>query len=198
MLVHAGAGGVGSAAVQLAKATGATVFATCGSPEKVRFCRELGADFAIDYNAENFAELVNDETGGRGVDVVFDTVGGSVTEQSWRCIGLNGRHLIAGFSAGIEGEDEKWMTLRPLVFGNFNLMGVIMSYVEDPTPIKRATGWNFLPVGTARAMHEQLIDLYERGAIRSVIGRTIGFDEIPAGLEVLEQRRVLGRSVVQL
>ena len=90
------------------------------------------------------------------------------------------------------------MTLRPLVFGNFNLMGVIMSYSQDPKPIKRATGWNFVPLETARAMHEHLIDLYERGAIRSVIGRMIGFDEIPAGLEVLEQRRVLGRSVVQL
>jgi NADPH2:quinone reductase len=198
VLVHAGAGGIGSAAVQLAKATGAQVFATCGSPEKVAFCRDLGADQAIDYNADDFAEVVNEATDGRGVDVVLDTVGGQVTEQSWRCIALNGRHLIAGFSAGIEGEDEKWMTLRPLVFGNFNLMGVIMSYVSDPRPIKRATGWNFLPLDVARAMHERLIGLYESGAIRAVIGRTIGFDEIPAGLETLEQRKVLGRTVVEL
>lgn len=198
VLVHAGAGGIGSAAIQLARATGAEVIATCGSPEKVAFCRELGADLAIDYNAEDFAELVNDRTGGRGVDVVLDTVGGSVTEQSWRCIALHGRHLIAGFSSGIEREDEKWMTLRPLVFGNFNLMGVIMSYSQDPKPIKRATGWNFLPLADARAMHEHLIELYERGAIRAVIARTIGFDEIPAGLELLEQRKLLGRAVVRM
>ena len=90
------------------------------------------------------------------------------------------------------------MTLRPLVFGNFNLMGVIMSYSQDPKPIKRAMGWNFLPLAAARAMHEHLIELYEGGAIRAVIGRTIGFDEIPAGLELLEQRRLLGRAVVRL
>jgi NADPH2:quinone reductase len=198
VLVHAGAGGVGSAAIQLAKATGARVLATCGSPEKVDFCRSLGADRAIDYRKEDFAEIVLDATEGRGVDVVFDTVGGAVTERSWRCIALHGRHLIAGFSGGIEGEDEKWMTFRPLVFGNFALMGVIMSYTSDPVAIKRATGWNFLPVEEARSMHEQLLALYGSGAIRPVIGRTLAFDAIPQGLEELADRRVVGRSVVRL
>jgi len=198
VLVHAGAGGIGSAAIQLAKAVGANVFATCGSAEKVRFCRDLGADVAIDYRSEDFAEIVLDQTAGRGVEVVLDTVGGKVTQQSWRCIGLHGRHLIAGFSGGIELEDEKWMTLRPLVFGNFNLMGVIMSYSDDPAAVKRAAGWNFLPVTDARAMHERLLGLYESGGIRSVIGGTIEFEDVPAGLEVLERREVLGRMVVRL
>jgi NADPH2:quinone reductase len=198
VLVHAAAGGVGSAAVQLARALGARVLATCGSAEKVAFCRSLGADVAIDYHTEDFAEVVLAETGGRGADVVFDTVGGPVTERSWRCIALHGRHLIAGFSGGIEGEDEKWMTLRPLVFGNFDLMGVIMAYVEDPREVKRATGWNFLPLSTARAMHERLLGLHAAGEIRAVVGRTIGFEEIPDGLEALAQRRVLGRTVVRV
>ena len=197
VLVHAGAGGIGSAAIQLAKATGARVIATCGSPEKVAFCRELGADHAIDYNAEDFAEAVLDLTDARGVEVVLDTVGRPVTEQSWRCIALGGRHLIAGFSGGIESEDEKWMTLRPLVFGNFDLLGVIMSYSSDPAAIKRATGWNFVTVERAREMHEHLLGLHESGAIRSVIGSRVAFEEIPQGLEVLEQRKVLGRSVVR-
>lgn len=198
VLIHAGAGGIGSAAIQLAKAVGATVFATCGSPDKAAFCRELGADVAIDYLAEDFAEVVIERTGGAGVDVVLDTVGGSVTERSWRCIALHGRHLIAGFSGGIELEDEKWMTLRPLVFGNFNLMGVIMSYSDDPSAVKRATGWNFLPLEDARAMHERLIGLYESGGVRSVVGSTIDFEAIPQGLEVLERREVLGRMVVRM
>jgi len=198
VLVHAGAGGIGSAAIQLGKAVGATVFATCGSEEKAEFCLQLGADFAIDYSRQDFAEVVLEETGGHGVNVVLDTVGGEVTEKSWRCIGLHGRHLIAGFSGGIELEDEKWMTLRPLVFGNFNLMGVIMSYAEDPTVIKRAAGFNFLPLADARAMHERLLGWYESGALRSVIAGTVGFDEVPRGLEVLEQRKVLGRLVVRM
>lgn len=198
VLVHAGAGGIGSAAIQLAKATGATVYATCGSAEKADFCRERGADLAIDYNTEDFAEVVIEATQGRGVDVVLDTVGGPVTERSWRCIGFGGRHLIAGFSSGIEYEDEKWMTLRPLVFGNFDLMGVIMSYAQDPVPIKRATGWNFMPLDAARSMHDHLLDLYEAGKVRASIGGTIDFADVPAGLEVLESRKVLGRTVVRL
>ena len=104
--------------------------------------------------------------------------------------------LALSLPDGIEGEDEKWMTLRPLVFGNFDLMGVILSYVDDPVPIKRATGWNFVPASVGRALHERLLGYWESGAVRAVVGRTIGFDEIPAGLEVLEQRKVLGRSVV--
>ena len=198
VLIHAGAGGIGSAAIQLAKALGARVIATCGSPQKAQFCRDLGADIAIDYRVEDFAEVVLDETEGRGVEVVLDTVGGDVTEASWRCIALHGRHLIAGFSGGIELEDEKWMTLRPLVFGNFNLMGVIMSYSDDPVAIKRATGWNFLPLADARAMHERLLGFYESGALQSVIGGTIDFEDIPLGLETLERREVLGRMVVRM
>ena len=90
------------------------------------------------------------------------------------------------------------MTLRPLVFGNFNLMGVIMSYSDDPSAVKRATGWNFLPLEDARAMHERLIGLYESGGVRSVVGSTIDFEAIPQGLEVLERREVLGRMVVRM
>lgn len=91
LLVHAGAGGVGSAAVQLGVAQGARVFATAGGPEKLRLCRELGAELAIDSRSEDFAEAVLDATGGRGVDVVCDLVGGKTTERSFRAIALGGR-----------------------------------------------------------------------------------------------------------
>jgi NADPH2:quinone reductase len=184
--------------VQLAVATGARVFATCGSPAKAAFCRDLGAEVAIDYTTDDFAEVVNDLTEAEGVDVVFDTVGGEVTEKSWRCIAFGGRHLIAGFSSGIEAEDEKWMTLRPLVFGNFDLMGVILAYQDDPKPIKRATGWNFASTERGRALHEHLLALYEKGSIRAVVAKEIPFEEIPAGLEALESRKIQGRIVVRL
>ena len=196
VLIHAAAGGVGSAALQLARALGARVITTCGGPAKVAFCRELGADRAIDYHGEDFVEVVLDETGGDGVDVVLDTVGGDVTEKSWRCIAFGGRHLIAGFSGGIETEDEPWITPRPLVFGNFDLIGVIMAYQDDPKAIKRATGYNFVDVPTARGLHERLISLFESGAIRPVIGSRIPFESIPAGLDALARRATTGRTVV--
>jgi NADPH2:quinone reductase len=90
VLVHAGAGGVGSAAIQLAKAAGATVIATSGGPEKVAVCRQLGADHAIDYLAEDFVGPVKEITGGRGADVIYDPVGGDVFDRSRKCIAFEG------------------------------------------------------------------------------------------------------------
>ena len=198
VLVHAAAGGVGSAAVLLARALGARVIATCGGPEKTAFVAALGADHVIDHLCEDFAEAVLDRTDGVGANVVLDTVGGSVTERSWHCIAFGGRHLIAGFSGGIETEDAAWIRPRPIVFGNFDLMGVIMAYQDDPVAIKRATGFNFVPVATARALHAQLTALYRAGRIRAVIGNEVAFSEVPSALEAFERRETLGRTVVRI
>lgn len=197
VLVHAAAGGVGSAAVQLARAAGARVFATAGGPEKAAFCDQLGADRAIDYLADDFAEVVLDETRGRGVDVVFDTVGGAVAERSWRCIARNGRHLMVGFSGGIEAED-RGVPPRPLLFGNFALLGVILAYTSTPEAIKRATGWNFFPRDLGETVHARLLELLAAGRIHPVIGATVGFDRLPQALEELDARRTVGRTVVVL
>lgn len=197
VLVHAAAGGIGSAAVLLAKAAGATVFATSGGPEKAAFCAELGADTSIDYQAEDFAEVVLDATEGEGVDVVFDTVGGEVAERSWRCIARNGRHVMVGFSGGVEAE-ERAITPRPVIFGNFALLGVILAYTSIPLQIKRATGWNFVPRSVGEEIHQKLVALLEEKRIRPVIGRTVRFEELPGALEALEERRTMGRTVVEL
>jgi NADPH2:quinone reductase len=197
VLVHAAAGGIGSAAVQIARAAGARVFATAGGPEKARFCGELGADLAIDYRSEDFAEAVLGATDGAGVDVVFDTVGGEVAERSWRCIARNGRHVMVGFSGGIEAED-RGVTPRPLMFGNFALLGVILAYTSSPVAIKRATGWNFVPRAVGEEIHARLVELLDAGRIRPIIGATLPFTELPAALAALEQRNTMGRTVVEL
>src|SRR3954467_13134925 len=98
VLIHAGAGGSGSAAIQLAVHRGARVFATAGTDEKVALCRELGADVAINYTTSDFAEVVLGETANRGVDVVFDNVGESVFASSLKCTAYNGRYLMMGFA----------------------------------------------------------------------------------------------------
>ena len=131
VLVHAAAGGVGSAAVQLAVAKGARVIATAGGPEKTALAEELGADVAIDYRRADFAAAVLEATGGRGVDVCFDGVGGEVTLQSLRCLARGGRHLVVGFAGGIEAEEVPTISGRMLCFGNFDVLGVILAYLDD-------------------------------------------------------------------
>src|SRR5262249_50807261 len=140
VLIHAAAGGIGSAAVQLARHAGARVFATAGSDAKLALCRELGAEVAINYRKDAFDHLVNEATGGRGVDVVFDSVAGDVTAQSLRCMAFGARLLALGFASGIEAEDAPTLTPRPLLFGNFSLLGVCWGYVDDSLALRRQTG----------------------------------------------------------
>ena len=100
VLIHAAAGGVGSAAVQLATVAGARVIATAGSDAKLDLCRSLGASVAIDYTKSDFVAAVLEATDGRGVDVAFDSVGGEVTTKTFQCMAFNGRHLLVGIRVG--------------------------------------------------------------------------------------------------
>jgi NADPH2:quinone reductase len=105
------------------------------------YCRELGADFALNYRTTDFVEAVDEITYGHGVDVAFDTVGGDVTLQTFRCMGFNGRRLIAGFSEGGELEDAPYLTPRPFAYGNFSRCGVCLVYVNDPVGVRRTLGF---------------------------------------------------------
>ncbi len=197
VLIHAAAGGVGSAAVQLASAAGARVIALAGSAEKAHFCAQLGADVAIDTSATDFVEAALEATGGRGVDVAFDTIGGEVTTRTFRCMAFGGRHVLAGFASGIEAEDEG-MVPRPILFGNFSLVGVCLAYVDDPLAVKTATGSNFPSRSDALAMHDQILGLVASGAVRPLVGLDVPFEELPAALDAMERRRTVGRIVVRV
>lgn len=197
LLVHSAAGGVGSAALQLGVAAGARVIATAGGAEKVRLCRELGAELAIDYREQDFVEAVLDATGGRGADVVCDLVGGEVGLRSFDCIAREGRYLIAGFSAGVES-GEVGLPPRRASLGNFSLVGVMMAWVSEPDPALRRAGFQPFPREVGEAIHADVLALLAAGRIRPVVGRVIDFDQVPAGLEDLESRRTLGRVVVRV
>jgi NADPH2:quinone reductase len=197
LLVHAGAGGAGSAAIQLGVHAGARVIATAGSPEKTKLCLELGAELAINYREADFAEAVLDATAGRGVDVAFDAVSGDVTLKTFQCMAFNGRHILAGFASGIELEDEG-LVPRPVLFGNFSLVGVCHAYVDDPVVFKRMTGFNFPAHRDGEQLHAELLALFAAGKLRAVVGREVPFRDLPDALDAMEQRRTVGRTVVRL
>lgn len=197
LLVHAAAGGNGSAAVQLGKALGATVIATAGGPEKVEFARSLGADVVIDYLDGGFADAVNAATFGHGVDVAYDTVGGTVTTETFRCMGIHGRHLLVGYSQDIANDGAPVVT-APAVYGNFSLYGVCLVYVNDPLGLRQTLGFNWPARSEGQHAHAKLLTMLRSGAIRTVVTEEISFDDLPAAMERQENRQTMGRVVVHV
>jgi NADPH:quinone reductase-like Zn-dependent oxidoreductase len=204
VLVHAAAGGVGSAAVQLAVAAGARVIATVGSDEKSTLVKSLGADLVVNYRTDDFVAHVLDATAGAGVEVCFDGVGGETTMQSLRCLGRGGRHLVVGFASGIEAEEVPMVSGRVLCFGNFDIVGVILAYV-DPAALPyvndhvREPVPRFNPPTTdvGERVQAHLLELLSTGAIRPIVGATVPFEDLAHALDDMESRATVGRIVVQ-
>jgi len=198
VLVHAGAGGSGSAAIQLAAHRGARVFATAGTDEKVALCRDLGADVAINYSSSDFAEVVLAETGDRGVDVVFDNVGEAVLEGSLRCTAYNGRYLMMGFASNKLVADEPFLVPRRLALANIKLCGVLLAYADDDMVrlVKTAMGWNFASGGLGAKIMREIVDLVERGQVHAVVGAVVAFEDIPVAITAMAERRTTGRTIV--
>ena len=200
VLIHAAAGGSGSAAIQLAKHVGARVFATAGTDEKVQLCRDLGADVAINYNDADFAQVVLAETANRGVEVVFDNVGEAVMEKSMQCTAYNGRYLMMGFASNKVVADEPFIVPRRLALGNFKLCGVLLAYQQPEMSemLKTAMGWNFASAALGGEIMNEIVRLALEQKIKPVIGRTIGFEDIPVAIEAMADRRTVGRTIVLL
>jgi NADPH2:quinone reductase len=202
VLVHAAAGGVGSAAVQLAVAAGARVIATCSGAEKAAVVKELGADVVIDYREHDFPEVVLQETGGAGVDATFDGVGGEVTMQSLRCLGRGGRHLVVGFASGIEAEEVPMISGRAFCFGNFDVVGVILAYRDPawgdgelpvPVPVPR---FNAPSTEVGQQVQAHLLELLGAGTIKPIVGKRVPFEQLPQALDEMESRATIGRVVI--
>jgi NADPH:quinone reductase len=178
ILVHAAAGGVGAAAVQLARAAGARVYATAGGEEKLALCRELGAEAAFDYRAGPWLEPLLARTGGRGVDVVFDPVGGEITDLSVKALARNGRLLIVGFAGGAVPA----IKANRLLLKNASALGVYWSHDTDAALVARAL--------------EDVLALRGAGGIRLLVGQRYRFADLPRALADLEARRTTGKSVI--
>ena len=180
LLVHAGAGGVGSAAIQLGKVAGAEVIATAGSDEKVEICRKLGADHAINYKTQDFVEEVKRITDGRGADVVFDPVGGDVYDRSTKCIAFEGRIVIVGFTSGRIPQ----AATNHLLVKNYSALGL---------------HWNLYarrsPELVAAAAHE-LLELYKIGRVKPHISTQLPLTEAPRALAMVAQGKSTGKVIL--
>ncbi len=202
VLIHAAAGGSGSAAVQLAANAGARVFATAGTDEKVQQCLDLGADVAINYNdpETDFVDIVLAETDNRGVDVVFDNVGEAVMERSMKCTAYNGNYLMMGFASNKTVADEPFVVPRRVALGNFKLSGVLLNYAADDMRgvMKTALGWNVAPAELGERITREVVELVRSGAVKPVIGSTVGFEELPQLIDDMAHRRTTGRAIVMV
>jgi NADPH:quinone reductase-like Zn-dependent oxidoreductase len=197
ILVHAVAGGVGTATVQLAKHLGGLVIATAGTEEKVRIARDQGADHAVNYRTADFSTEVDRVTEGHGVDVVMDSVGGRVFRKSWRLLAGMGRYVLFGLSS-ISGN------------GRLNLLRVLRSYawmfpVFPPALISANKALLAFNLGTLTGKEEyfreagtKLLELQRSGVFRPVIGRTFRFEEIGEAHRALQTGNTYGKVVVTL
>jgi NADPH:quinone reductase len=182
LLVHAAAGGVGIAAVQIGKALGARVIATAGGADKLEIARRAGADVTIDYRTEDWVEHVKQETGGRGADVIYDSVGGDVFDGSMKCIAWNGRLLVIGFAGGRIPE----VKANRILLKNIAVVGLHWGAFAFNEPER-------IPETFAA-----LFELYAAGKVKPVIyPERFGLDALPAALEALGSRRSYGKVIVR-
>lgn len=196
VLVRGGASAVGTAAIQLAKAAGATVIAIAGGPDKGQVCRDLGADLALDHRTDDVFTAVMDATGDHGADVIFDPIGGDETEAIWTCAARGGRYLAVGFN----DDTQSGLTGRPLRKAsmlNLTVMGVLLAYFDTPRAF-RQFGINAFGPDTGREVHAALSELVAAGTVRPYIGRRIGMEEVGAALADHAAGRTSGRTVVRV
>jgi NADPH2:quinone reductase len=180
LLVLGAAGGVGLAAVELGKLMGAKVIAAASSEEKLALCRQKGAELTINYETEDLKTIIKDLTDGKGVDVVYDPVGGKFTESALRGMAWKGRYLIVGFA---DGEIPQIPMNLPLLKG-CSIMGVF---------------WGQFSKVEAKASFQnirQLVAWIQEGKIKQHIGRTYSLEEAPEALRAILDRKMLGKGVV--
>jgi NADPH:quinone reductase len=180
LLVHAGAGGVGTAAIQLGLAAGARVVATAGGPEKAQVCRDLGADVVVDYSSEDFVAVVKDVTEGRGADVVYDSVGGDVFDRSRRCVAFEGRIVVVGFAGGRIPQ----VPANHVLLKNYSVLGLHWGLYRQHEP-------SVLP-----ATHEALVALWDKRQIDPLIGAELPLEDAPEALTRLGERGTVGKVVL--
>jgi NADPH2:quinone reductase len=180
LLVHAAAGGVGLAAVQIGAALGARVIGTAGTKEKLELVAENGADFVVNYREGDWVSRVKELTDGRGADVIYDPVGGDTFDASTKCIAFEGRILIVGFASG----RIPTAAMNRVLLKNFSLVGIHWGLYFDEDP---------------EVLHESqvaLSRLYAEGKIKPVVSETFPLKDAKSALAALGSRKTTGKIVL--
>lgn len=180
-LVHGGTSGIGTSAIQMAKAHGARVFATAGSDEKCKACVELGADRAINYKAENFVDVVMEETGGKGVDVILDMVGADYVQKNIDSLGMDGRLTHIAFLNGSTAEVNLMrMMLKRLVITGSTLRA---RTVEQKAEL-------------IRQVSETVVPWIESGQVRPVVHCRLPLEQAGDGQKLMESSQHIGKILL--
>ena len=182
LLVLGASGGVGLAAVELGKLMGARVIACASSEARLVVCRNQGADETINYETDNLRESIRNLTNNRGVDVVFDAVGGKFTDLAIRSLAWGGRYLVVGFAAG---QIPKVALNLPLLKGG-SIVGVWWGGLTRADPLM------------ARALMQQIVDKFVAGEIRSSVTTDYPLDKVRDALNDLANRRMAGKAIIDL
>ena len=180
VLVLGAAGGVGTAAIQIAKAAGARVIAAASTDEKCALCKSLGADETINYTTQNIREALKAMTGGKGPDVIYDPVGGDYAEPAFRSIAWRGRYLVVGFAAG----PIPALPFNLALLKGASIVGVFWGDFSRREPQANA------------AMMAELAQWYAQGKVKPVIDRTMPMSELKAAYAHMGSRGVMGKLVM--
>ena len=180
VLVLGAAGGVGTSAIQIAKACGARVIAAASTDEKCALCTSIGADATINYSTGNLRDAVKNLTAGKGPDVIYDPVGGDYSEQAFRSIGWRGRYLVVGFAAG----PIPSLPLNLALLKGASIVGVFWGDFSKREPKANA------------AMMAELAQWYGQGKIKPVIDSTMPMAELKAAFAHMGSRGVKGKLVM--
>ncbi|NUK41364.1 NADPH:quinone oxidoreductase family protein [Streptomyces lunaelactis] len=180
LLVHAAAGGVGSAAVQLGQAAGARVIGVVGGAEKARVARELGCDVVIDRREDDIVAAVKEATGGRGADVVYDPVGGDAYAKSVKCVAFEGRIVIVGFASGAIPTPA----LNHALVKNYSIVGLHWGLYNQKEP------------SAIRDCHEELTKLAAQGVIKPLISGRFAMKDAADAVQRVADGTTTGRLVV--
>lgn len=181
-LVHGGSSGIGTTAIQLAKAFGATVFTTAGSAEKCRACEELGADRAIHYREEDFVAVVKEATGKRGVDLILDMVGGDYIARNIDALAPDGRHVSIAFLAG----PKVTFNMQKVMVKRLTLTGSTLR----PRPVAEKGA-------IAAALRAQVWPLLEAGQVAPVLHKTFPLAEAAAAHALMESSAHIGKILLR-
>ena len=180
VLVLGAAGGVGTAAIQIAKALGAKVIAAASTDEKCELCKSIGADAAINYSRDNLRDAIKTLTGGKGPDVIYDPVGGDFAEPAFRSIAWRGRYLVVGFASG----PIPALPMNLMLLKGASVVGVFWGDFAKREPKAN------------QSMMLELAQWYGQGKIKPVIDRTMPMAELKAAYAHMGSRQVKGKLVM--